>query len=87
MLCASTVTPLSALAPWTNAHSSTLIAPAEVFDRFYRTASARTLPSSGLRLAIVRQIAQAHGGTVTAAHAAGGGAILTLSLPAPGNGG
>jgi two-component system sensor histidine kinase MprB len=52
-----------------------------VFDRFYRTAAARTLPGSGLGLAIVRQIAQAHDGTATADRAADGGAILTLRIP------
>ena len=45
-----------------------------VFDRFYRADSARGMPGSGLGLAIVRQAAEAHGGWVTAANAAGGGA-------------
>lgn len=36
-----------------------------VFDRFYRSATARSHPGSGLGLAIVRQIAQSHGGTAT----------------------
>ena len=35
-----------------------------VFDRFYRAASARSVPGSGLGLAIVRQVAEGHGGTV-----------------------
>jgi two-component system, OmpR family, sensor histidine kinase MprB len=52
-----------------------------VFDRFYRSASARGLPGSGLGLAIVRQVAEAAGGTVAAENAEGGGAILTLALP------
>jgi two-component system sensor histidine kinase MprB len=52
-----------------------------VFDRFYRAASARTLPGSGLGLAIVRQVVEAHGGTVSAANAPGGGAIVGFSLP------
>ena len=52
-----------------------------VFDRFYRAESSRSLPGSGLGLAIVRQAADAHGGTVVAEHAAGGGALLRLSLP------
>jgi two-component system sensor histidine kinase MprB len=51
-----------------------------VFDRFYRSAAARSLPGSGLGLAIVREIAEAHGGTVTADDAPGGGALLRLSL-------
>jgi two-component system sensor histidine kinase MprB len=52
-----------------------------VFDRFYRAASARTLPGSGLGLAIVRQVAEAHGGTATAEAAAGGGTIMAIRLP------
>jgi two-component system sensor histidine kinase MprB len=51
-----------------------------VFDRFYRSASARSLPGSGLGLAIVRDVAEAHGGTVAADEAPGGGAVLTLRL-------
>ncbi len=53
-----------------------------VFDRFYRAAAARGLPGSGLGLAIVRQVAEMHGGTAEAANAPGGGAQLTLRLPA-----
>ena len=45
-----------------------------VFDRFYRAAAA-------LGLAIVRQIAEAHGGTVTAERADGGGSLFTLRIP------
>ena len=52
-----------------------------VFDRFYRAASARSMPGSGLGLAIVAQTAQRHGGTVTAGAAPGGGARFTLTLP------
>jgi two-component system sensor histidine kinase MprB len=52
-----------------------------VFDRFYRAASARSLPGSGLGLAIVRDVAEAHGGTVTAEDAPGGGALLRLRFP------
>ena len=37
-----------------------------IFDRFYRSASARALPGSGLGLAIVRRIADLHDGTVEA---------------------
>jgi two-component system sensor histidine kinase MprB len=37
-----------------------------IFDRFYRSATARALPGSGLGLAIVRKIADMHDGTVAA---------------------
>jgi two-component system sensor histidine kinase MprB len=53
-----------------------------VFDRFYRSPEARGRPGSGLGLAIVRQTAEAHGGSVHAANGPGGGARLTLELPA-----
>jgi two-component system, OmpR family, sensor histidine kinase MprB len=51
-----------------------------VFDRFYRAASARHLPGSGLGLSIVRQVAEAHGGEVTAENAPDGGAVFRLRL-------
>jgi two-component system sensor histidine kinase MprB len=51
-----------------------------VFDRFYRSAAARSMPGSGLGLAIVREVAEAHGGTVAAENADGGGAVVRLSL-------
>ena len=53
-----------------------------VFDRFYRAADARNLPGYGLGLAIVRQVAQTHGGEATAENAADGGAVFRLKLPA-----
>jgi two-component system, OmpR family, sensor histidine kinase MprB len=37
-----------------------------IFDRFYRSATARALPGSGLGLAIVRRIADTHHGSVEA---------------------
>jgi two-component system sensor histidine kinase MprB len=52
-----------------------------VFERFYRSAAARSTSGSGLGLAIVKQIAEAHGGSVSAANVPGGGAELRLSLP------
>jgi two-component system, OmpR family, sensor histidine kinase MprB len=52
-----------------------------VFDRFYRSPAARARPGSGLGLAIVRHFAETHGGSVHAANAPGGGALLTLELP------
>lgn len=52
-----------------------------VFDRFYRAAAARAKPGAGLGLAIVREAAEAHGGTATVESGAGG-ARFRLSLPA-----
>jgi two-component system, OmpR family, sensor histidine kinase MprB len=52
-----------------------------VFDRFFRSASARGAPGSGLGLAIVRQDVEVHGGTIEAANAPGGGAVFTASFP------
>jgi two-component system sensor histidine kinase MprB len=52
-----------------------------VFDRFYRSSEARTLPGSGLGLSIVRRAAERHGGTVTAESPADGGSLFTMTLP------
>jgi len=60
------------------------IAPADlphVFDRFYRAASARSVPGSGLGLSIVRQVAESHGGTVGAESTPGGGTLIRFRLP------
>jgi len=60
------------------------IAPADqqhVFERFYRSADARSLPGSGLGLAIVADAVRAHGGTVSAGTAPGGGALMRMRLP------
>jgi len=55
-----------------------------VFDRFYRAASARTLPGSGLGLSIVAQIAELHGGRAAMEPRDGGGTIAVIDLgPAP----
>jgi two-component system sensor histidine kinase BaeS len=55
-----------------------------LFERFYRTDGSRSRDSggAGLGLAISRSIAQAHGGTLAAAHSPLGGVWLTLLLPA-----
>jgi len=51
-----------------------------VFERFYRSVAARAMPGAGLGLAIVREVAEAHGGTVVAENAPEGGALVRLSL-------
>ncbi len=59
------------------------IAPAEaerVFERFYRSDTARSLPGSGLGLSIVRQIAEEHGGRVFASASPAGGAVVGFEL-------
>jgi two-component system, OmpR family, sensor histidine kinase MprB len=54
-----------------------------VFERFYRSDNARAMPGSGLGLSIVRQAAEAHGGTAEVANAPGGGAIVRVSFGEP----
>lgn len=52
-------------------------ARARIFMPFYTTRSAGT----GLGLAVVKRVAEAHGGSVAVRDAAGGGAVFTLELP------
>jgi two-component system sensor histidine kinase MprB len=54
-----------------------------LFDRFFRGAGERARPGSGLGLAIARQVAEAHGGSISAANAPGGGLVVRLALPVP----
>jgi two-component system sensor histidine kinase MprB len=52
-----------------------------VFDRFWRSPSARSLPGSGLGLSIVARTVHHSGGTITLTPAPGGGTTATLHLP------
>jgi len=52
-----------------------------VFERFYRGSQAGHVPGTGMGLAIVQQIAQAHGGTLTVSSGPVAGTTFTLSLP------
>jgi two-component system OmpR family sensor kinase/two-component system sensor histidine kinase BaeS len=54
-----------------------------IFERFYRAgrSRARSEGGTGLGLAIARQLAQAHGGTLSAANHPEGGAVFTLRIP------
>ncbi|MFE9444769.1 sensor histidine kinase [Streptomyces sp. NPDC006602] len=52
-----------------------------VFDRFWRSPSARALPGSGLGLSIVARTVQQAGGEVSLGHARGGGTVATVRLP------
>jgi two-component system sensor histidine kinase MprB len=58
--------------------------PTKIFDRFYRSDSARALPGSGLGLSIVRDMAETHGGAVFARNREGGGATIGFQLPVSG---
>ncbi|MEO0557590.1 MAG: ATP-binding protein [Bacteroidota bacterium] len=56
---------------------------ARVFDRFYQadTSTTRRQPGTGIGLALVREIAEGHGGTISVESVPGEGATFTLSLP------
>jgi two-component system, OmpR family, sensor kinase len=57
--------------------------PAALFERFWRAEGGRERgkAGAGLGLAIVAAIVDAHGGTVSAADAVGGGAVFSVVLP------
>jgi signal transduction histidine kinase len=62
------------------------IAPEEqhrIFERFYRAtaARARNVRGSGIGLALVKHIAEAHGGRVEVESAVGRGSTFTVTLP------
>jgi two-component system sensor histidine kinase MprB len=52
-----------------------------IFDRFYRAAASRAKPGAGLGLAIVREAAEAHGGSASV-QSSPQGARFTLTFPA-----
>ncbi|MEV6106843.1 HAMP domain-containing sensor histidine kinase [Streptomyces sp. NPDC051940] len=52
-----------------------------VFERFWRSPGARSLPGSGLGLSIVARTVQQSGGTVHLTPAEGGGTLAVLRLP------
>jgi signal transduction histidine kinase len=65
--------------------SGPVVDPAEaelLFEPFRRSGTARTARTgAGLGLAIVRAVAQVHGGTATAAARPTGGLVVTVDLP------
>lgn len=54
-----------------------------IFDRFYRSLSARGVPGSGLGLAIAKQAIKAHGGSIEVRDADGGGAEFVVRFSEP----
>ena len=54
----------------------------KIFGRFYRGDSARFSEGTGLGLAMVKDIAKYHGGTVEVASAVGEGSRFTVKFPA-----
>jgi signal transduction histidine kinase len=54
---------------------------ARVVERFYRGMQAHHIPGTGMGLAIVQQIARAHGGTLAISSSPDAGTTFTLSLP------
>lgn len=53
----------------------------QLFERFYRSASARSQKGSGLGLSICRSIVESHGGTITASSDGEKGSTFTVTLP------
>jgi signal transduction histidine kinase len=52
-----------------------------VFDRFYRADSSRSSTGTGLGLALVKSIADLHGGTASVQSELGRGTTVTIVLP------
>ena len=58
-----------------------------VWEELYRSPRARTVPGSGLGLALVRTVVERHGGSATAESRVGRGTVVRVRLPAgPGEG-
>jgi two-component system, OmpR family, sensor histidine kinase BaeS len=52
-----------------------------IFDEFYQAPEGAE-PGAGLGLAVARELAEAHGGTIQVASAVGSGTRFTVELPA-----
>lgn len=52
-----------------------------VFERFWRGTGAKARSGAGIGLAVVAELAAAHGGTASAASPPGTGAVFTVTLP------
>jgi signal transduction histidine kinase len=55
---------------------------AHIWEELYRSPRARTVPGSGLGLALVRTVVERHGGTATAESRVGRGTVVRIRLPA-----
>ncbi len=53
----------------------------QIFERFFRSDTARSTPGSGLGLSIVKQVAEEHGGAAFVEDGDGGGAVVGFELP------
>lgn len=53
----------------------------KVFERFYRSVQARSMPGSGLGLSIVKQVVVRHKGTIEVLDSDDGGTLMQLTLP------
>jgi two-component system sensor histidine kinase KdpD len=54
---------------------------ARIFDKFYRGRRQRSIPGTGMGLAIAKAIVEAHGGTISVASRAGQGSVFSFTLP------
>jgi two-component system phosphate regulon sensor histidine kinase PhoR len=54
-----------------------------IFERFYKSDRARASGGTGLGLAVVKHIVEAHGGTVSVESEPGRGSTFSFSIPAP----
>ncbi|MDU0478170.1 sensor histidine kinase [Staphylococcus chromogenes] len=53
----------------------------KVFERFFRSVQARSMPGSGLGLSIVKKVVERHGGTIEVLDSDDGGTLMQITLP------
>ncbi|WP_236684290.1 HAMP domain-containing sensor histidine kinase [Corynebacterium epidermidicanis] len=54
---------------------------AKVFERFFRSVQARSMPGSGLGLSIVKKVVERHHGTIEVLDSDDGGTLMQITLP------
>lgn len=54
---------------------------AKVFERFFRSVQARSMPGSGLGLSIVKKVVERHNGTIEVLDSDDGGTLMQITLP------